>query len=172
MPENSLIFFPGIRLLYKDFGSTNHLWNPIPDCIRREIPNGKVILAPSLSQLVWAVDAIILDHALTALGEALLTRKRIIVYDGGQPTSELVPPESKVLLRKRAIVGDTPDEFVNQVRSFLEAGDFSEVSEPDDEFLCAYGTYLNDGRSAERAAEVILEITRASKGQHEWGRIA
>lgn len=156
--------FPGVRLLYKDVPSVT-VWNPIPDLIRREIPNGRAALVPPLAELVWAADAIILDHMITALGEALLTRKRIVVYDPGLPGHTLEPPEAKALLRKRAVVAETPDGFVEAVRTFLIANDFTEINVPNDEFLRAYGTHLNDGRSAQRAVDEILTAARISSGQ-------
>lgn len=151
--------YRNVRLLYKDFLVANGLPNPIPDYIRQCIPNGASINAPPLTELVWAVDAIILDHALTALGEALPTRKRLIVYDERRSANTLEPAEAKGLLSKRAIVAEEPDEFIEKVRSFLCAGDFSELTTPNDEFLCAYGTHLNDGRSAERAADFVLKFS-------------
>jgi len=151
--------FPGIRLLYKDAPSHN-VWNPIPDLIRQEIPNGRAVLVPPLAELVWVVDAIILDHMITALGEALLTRKRIIVYDPYLPGNTLEPPEAKELLRKRAIVAETPDEFVEEVRTFLIANDFTEINLPNDEFLRAYSTHKNDGLSAQRAVDEIIRTAR------------
>jgi hypothetical protein len=153
--------FPHVRLLYKDVPSPT-VWNPIPDLIRREIPNGRAVFAPRLAELVWAVDAIILDHVITALGEALLTRKQMVVYDPYLPGNTLEPPEAKTLLRKRAVVAETPDEFVEAVRSFLIANDFSEINMPNDEFLRAYSTHLNDSRSAQRAVDEILRMSGIS----------
>jgi hypothetical protein len=109
---------------------------------------------------MWAVDAIIVDHAITALGEVLLTRKPLVVYDPPDPHGFLEHPEAKSLLRKRATVAERPDELIACVRSFLMAGDFSEIESPNEEFLAAYGTHLNDGHSARRAAEAIVALTR------------
>ncbi|MBP62393.1 MAG: hypothetical protein CMJ62_12810 [Planctomycetaceae bacterium] len=151
--------FRDVRLLYKEFTVLNSLWSPIPSWIQRQVPNGE-ICPPSLrlTDLMWAVDAIIVDHAITALGEVLLTSKPLIVYDPPDPHGLLERPEAKRLLRKRATVAECPDEFVACVRSFLAANDFTEVQSPDEEFLAAYGTYMNDGRSASRAADAILAL--------------
>ncbi len=72
------------------------------------------------------------------------------------------PPEAQVLLRKRAIVAETPDEFVEVVRTFLSTNDFTEMNAPNDGFLRAYSTHLNDGSSAERAVNEILRSASIS----------
>jgi hypothetical protein len=155
--------FPNVLLLYKDFRiAMSGMWNPIPDFIAKHVPNGRVINAPPpLAEVFWAVDGIIIDHVITALGEALLTRKRIIVYDGGGLDSIPEPPEARILLRKLAVVAEAVDEFVQQVRAFLEAGDFSEIENPNDDFLRAYSTHLNDGNSVDRAASEVLNLLDA-----------
>lgn len=153
--------FPSVNLLYKEIPS-HDVWNPIPDLIQREIPTGRAVLAPPLAELVWAVDAIILDHVSTALGEALLTRKRLVVYSPNLAGHAFEPPEAQVLLRKRAIVAETPDEFVEVVRTFLSTNDFTEMNAPNDGFLRAYSTHLNDGSSAERAVNEILRSASIS----------
>jgi hypothetical protein len=150
--------FPGVHLVYKDLVAAAGWHNPIPDFIRQQIPNGTTILNPRLTDLVWAVDAIIVDHIITALGEAALTRKRLIVYDGGSPSSDREPPTARAALERRARVASTPEEFVAFTRAFLEANDFSELPEPDDTFLRACVTHQNDGGAVERAADLILSM--------------
>jgi hypothetical protein len=98
---------------------------------------------------------IILDHAGTALGEALLTRKPLIVYAPGSAGSIPEAPDARALLRKRALVAETGLDFIATIDEFLRRSDFSEVIDPDQEFLRAYGTYIGDGKSAERGAEAI-----------------
>ncbi|MEI8166841.1 MAG: hypothetical protein WCG26_10695, partial [Chloroflexales bacterium] len=161
--------FPHIRLLYKGFDTANSLANPIPDFIRREVPNGRVIYGWNLAQILWSVDAVILDHAVTALGEALLTHKQLVVYDGGRLPYDLEPPGAHELLCRRAVVAETPDEFVGAVQTLLQTGDFSEVADPNTDFLRAYSTYLNDGRSAAHAATEVARMigyaARVRRGQ-------
>jgi len=146
--------FPNVRLLYKPFRS-EFATNPIPEFISEFVPNGRVVFTP-LTELVWAVDAIIIDYPSTPLVEAALTDKPIIVYAGRNWAR--MPSEAKQALEKRAWVSEAPDEFESQGRQFLTAGNFVPLASPDDEFLRLYATHLNDGRSAERAADVILNI--------------
>jgi hypothetical protein len=144
---------PDVRLLYKDFAVANDSTRVIPEFIAGNIPNGSVTTR-RLSDLAWAVDGIVLDHAITALSEVLLTRKRLVVYLAKPHKSS---PEAVGMLRKRATVAETPEEFISSVKSFLTAGDFSEISTPNDEALLMYATHMNDGQSAARAAKAIIE---------------
>lgn len=144
---------PEVRLLYKDFIVANDSNRFMPNFVRKQIPNS-IISYQRLSDLMWSVDAIILDHALTALSETVLTKKRLIVYLPQPNSSSLL---GRTLLRKRATVAETQDEFIKCVKDLLAVKDFSELEEPNDEFLRMYCTHAGDGRSAERAATAVLE---------------
>lgn len=146
--------FRGIRVLYKPFPG-GHAANPIGEFIARHVPNGQVTWT-HLDELIWVVDAIMIDFPSTTWAEALLTDKPLLLHAGGDWGRLL--PRAKAALQKRAWVSETPDEFEAQVRKFLSAGDFAPLANPDDEFLRLYVTHLNDGRSAERAAEVIARV--------------
>jgi len=150
--------FPNVRLLYKNLIVSNGMYNPIPAFIRQVIPNAIVVNRPSVSQLMWAADAIILDHAVTALGEVLLTRKRIVLYSGAAHREHIEPIEAAAQLACRVSLTTTPEEFARQVRLLLTTGDFSEIPSPEQTYLCAYSTHLNDGHSAERAAQAIISV--------------
>jgi len=152
---------PGVRLLYKDLIVANDLNRVMPVFIEKYVPNATVT-HKRLTDLMWAVDAIIVDHAITALSEVLLTTKRLVVF---MPRPNASSPEAKALLEKRATVADTPAEFVKCVRAFLGAGDFSDLADPNDEFLRSYCTHANDGRSAERAASAIVDGISAAQTQ-------
>lgn len=150
---------PNVRLLYKSFFVANDSQSHVmPDFIREHIP-GALVTNHRLTDLMWSVDAIVVDHAITALSEVLLTRKRLVVY---MPQPSVVNPESKTLLQKRAAIAEMPDEFVTHVRTLLQADDYHELGNPDDTFLRAYCTYRNDGHSVERAAAVILQSANRS----------
>lgn len=152
--------FPSVQLIYKAMPALNSLQNPILSFLPKALPKAQILTEPALSQLIWAVDAIIVDHAITALGETLLTNKRVIVYLPPSPTSGGEILEPKTLLSKRAQIAETPEAFVTLIRQFLEMGDFSEIPNPNQEFLAAYGTHLNDGRSAQRVASALGDKSR------------
>ena len=162
LQQQVLIIFsenPGVRLLYKDMITRNALYNPLSDFIQARIPNATVIRECALAKLFWAVDAIIVDHAITAMAEALLTTKPLLVYDPSGMSSIPEPPEARALLRKRAIVSGTHQDFLRDIRKFLQEGNFSDLASPNQECLAYYGTYLNDGHSADRAAREILKCS-------------
>jgi len=66
------------------------------------------------------------------------------------------------MLRKRAVVAETPDEFAASVAAFLQMGTYPEIEHPNDDFLLCYATHLGDGRSAARAADLIASLCRES----------
>jgi hypothetical protein len=155
--------FREFLFIYKEFPGSlalvTHNINPLINFINeRRIDNVVVIKDILLAKLIFAVDTIILDHNQTALCEALLTSKPILVFEQGSMSQRVTEPIALDLLKKRALVARTQEDFLKLVENFLRAGDFSEIQNPNDEFLRAYGTHLNDGLSAERASEYILEI--------------
>ncbi len=145
--------FPNVRLLYKGLQTVNSLTNPIPDFLAESIPNASLMpIPPRLSEAMFAVDLIIVDHVITALGEALMTDKPVIAYDPGTLDSIPEAPNARDLLRQRAMLATTPDELEAAVRQFLEANDFSPVPTPDKAFQSAYSTR---GQSIATAADHI-----------------
>jgi hypothetical protein len=142
-----------VRLLYKEFIVSNDPNSGIMrDFVETWIP-GAIVTNQRLTDLMWAVDAIVVDHVITAVNEILLTNKPMVVY---MPRPNSSSPQAKTLLQKRAVVAETPAAFIAEVRTLLQLGQFSELKNPTTEFLQIYGTHLDDGRSAERAAALIL----------------
>jgi len=144
---------PNTRLLYKEFIPAFDPNRVMGDFIRAHIPDA-IVTNQRLTDLMWAVDAIVVDHVITAIGEVLLTNKPLVVY---MPQLNICNPEAKTLLQKRATVAETPTEFIVQVKTLLQAGAYPELTDPNQEFLQAYCTHLGDGRSAQRAASLILQ---------------
>jgi hypothetical protein len=145
--------YPQVRLLYKDFVVENNTDRVMAKFIQEHIPNGTVTYQ-RLTKLMWSVDAIIVDHVITAVSEVLLTRKPVLVY---MPSPERADPEARNLLQKRAIVSTTAEEFEQQVRLFLQATPYEEIEQPDVAFLKRYCTHHHDGQSAERAASFLQQ---------------
>ena len=150
--------FPDIHLVYKTF--SDGLANPLR-ARARAMRNVSVIepVEMRVTRLMWAADAILLDIPSTALLECLLTPKPMVVFADEQCLR--MREEAKDLLRRRAPLAETPDEFVTAARRLLEDRRFAELARPDDGFLRAYGSHLGDGRSAERAAAAVLGIIQA-----------
>jgi len=150
-----------VNLFYKPFPQ-DYTDNPISSFIEQRVPNGRMIRgAWPLTDLMWAADAVVLDFPSTAITEVLLTDKPVLCYAGREWARMF--PEARRALLKRAMVPETPDECEAQLREFLEKRDFTPLVSPDDEFLRLYATHLNDGRSAERAADTICSVLQ-SKG--------
>jgi hypothetical protein len=152
--------FSHIRFMYKDFPQCSLPLNPMEEFIQSEVPNAQVIRHIPITKLCWAVDGIVIDHAITALAEALLTPKPLLVYDPGNLDSIPEPSEARRLLRKRARVAETPDSFAEQMYEWLKTGDFSELQKPNSECLARYGTFKQDGASAERVVQWIEQVMR------------
>jgi|GEM_PF-2276058 len=151
--------FPGIRFVYKTFKEFAECFgNPVPDMLRKTCPNCTVVQDVPLTELIWAADAIIVDFPSTGLLEALLTDSRILCYADNR--SLLMTRTAKELLGRRATLTETPEAFLQELRRFLAAGNFAKESPANRDFLKAYGTHLDDGRSAERALERLAEIIR------------
>ncbi len=156
--------YPNVRLLYKDLKTVNSLANPIADFLERNVPNSsRMPVPPRLAEAFFAVDLIIVDHVITALGEALLTDKPIIVFDPGALDAIPEAPEARELLRQRVRLATTPDEFEILVREFLKAGDFSPVVQPNSAFQASFST---QGISAMSAAAEIRRLIDLPAAPH------
>ncbi len=140
------------RLVYKDFILANYPNEVMATFIRRHVKDA-VVTTQRLKDLIWAADAIVIDHAITAIGEVLMTDKPIVCY---MPQPSASAPEAAALLRKRANVAETPAVFMSMVRDLLARKSYAGITRPNTEFLRHYCTHDNNGRSAERAASVIL----------------
>jgi len=147
--------FPSVRVLYKPMSLT---WtrDPMRDFIARELPNIEVV-SGRLTELMWAVDAVVVDFSATAITEAILTNKPLVLYQG-QTWARMVP-EAKAALVGRAMISETPDEFERHIRNFLEKGSFDPVTTRATEFIRLYCTHIDDGKSAERMADIIGAYT-------------
>lgn len=160
----TLTGFPDLRFVYKPFPERQA--DPLLSVIERIAPN---VIAEShlrVPALVQASDACIVDIPSTGLLEALVTAKPLLVFSDRRFVN--LRSEAAGLLRKRARLAETPEDFLAQLKDFLR-GDLRELAAPDQRFLAAYGTHLNDGQSAERAASAVEEIAGVSGADH--GRV-
>lgn len=147
---------PELRFVYKTFISQGH--NPTLEMLDATCPECSIIDSIPLTELQWAADLLIHEIPCTAMFEGLVTDKPMIVFvDSAIYTMN---PHAKEILKKRSMVAETGNDFVEQVRQFLEDGDFSPIRAPDREFIREFCTHLDDGRSAQRAADEIVDIAR------------
>jgi hypothetical protein len=143
-----------VQVVYKPF--PEQPLDPVVGLIQRRHPGIRVVRDVPFTDLLEAADACVIDIPSTALLEALLTPKPVVAYADARFVT--LRAEAGELLRRRAVVAEHPDEFLAVLKDFLARGEFSELTDPDDGFLRAYGTDLGDGRSAERAAQALVAI--------------
>ncbi len=145
--------FPDYDFVLKLF--PGQVETPATRIARRPGSNCRVEVTARLPALMVRADLIVLNFPSTALLEALLTDRPVLVFVDGR--SIRMFPEAKAALSKRAMVAATPEQFVSMFRRALSRGEVEVIPHPDQSFLEMYGTHLNDGHSAERALGSILD---------------
>lgn len=155
--------FPNLHFIYKPF--PEQPLDPAVRLIERSAPNVSVVRDVRVTELTSACDAFVIDSPSTGLLEALLTPKQMLVHADSRFIS--LRSEARELLRRRVCLTETPEDFLAELERFLAAEDFAVLPEPDNSFLRAYGTHLDDGRSAERAADAVAGIIAAHRGRKE-----
>ncbi len=143
---------PGVRLVYKDFRVANDRARLMPDFIRDNIP-GAIVTSQRVTDLMWSVDAIVVDHVITAAAEVLITNKPCVFF---MPSPTAQAKRARELLAARARVASTADEFVESVRALLNRAEYPPLESIDRRFLAAYGTHLDDYASAKRAIRSVM----------------
>lgn len=141
----------GVRLVFKEFGVANDTTRMVPSLVRDTVPDAVVTSTP-IRDLMWAVDAIVVDHVITATTEVLLTGAPCVFY---MPARTAQAERGRTLLRHAATVAETPDGFADAVRALVAQPHFHRPASRDRAFIQAYGTHRDDGHSARRAAAVI-----------------
>jgi len=126
-----------------------------PDLILKKNNIEVIRTEKSFIELLPDAKLIILDWPSTTLLQAAATRKPIFVLTNFSK----LKPEALILLRRRAVCGETVEQLIEALNFYLKHGIYpSDVH--DREFLKMYGTYFDDGKSAERAFNKILEIIK------------
>lgn len=144
---------PGVRVVYKPFPES-----PADPAVAllRAVPNVTVTTTIRPPELFAAADAAVLDIPSTALLEALLTPQRLLVHCDERFVT--LVPAARDALRARAALTETPEAFLAALDRVLTDPEGSLPPPGDREFLRRYGTHADDGRSAARAADVVLDI--------------
>lgn len=136
--------------------------DPLPDVIRAlDAPAIRVVEGVPFSEAMWAADLLVVDFPSTTLLQALLSRKPIALLADSRHTQ--ISPEARALLERRVTLAGCADEFLAVLERALLAGDFRDLSEPDESFLRSYGIHLGDGRSAGRVHDFLLELARSRR---------
>src|SRR5207249_3259452 len=107
--------------------------------------------------LMWLADAIVIDFPSTALAEASMTDKPLVVHAGRDWAR--MTPRAAASLGKRARISETPEQFEMDLRALLsECAQRGLTPATDDEFRRLYVTHLDDGRARRRRADVVREV--------------
>ena len=108
----------------------------------------------SLTDLLRQSEVAILDFPSTTLLQSLAAGLPVFVL-----TSHLrYPRETQAMLSKRAFVAEDAQSLIGGLQKFLDSGEYP-ANLKDTSFLEGYGTHLNDGKSGERAFELVARIT-------------
>lgn len=107
----------------------------------------------TFTELIADAKLVILDAPATTCLEVCATDKPLFVLLNRIKWF----PKAEELLRKRAIVAHTPDDLVKKIDDYLNTGHY-EADINNREFIRAYGTHLDDGKSAERAIDFLLKL--------------
>lgn len=131
---------------------------PLADLIQDlRMDNCRVVVEePSFVDLLAVADLVILDSPTMTFLETLAMGRPVLVFNDWFRWE----PEALELLKRSAVYSDNLDEFIGILRGYLATGRFEEARRDGSAYLKRFGTYLGDGRSAERAAEVIEKLAQ------------
>ena len=144
--------FPECEFIFKVFPYQDQQ-GAATELAARPGSNCRVVANRPLPELIARADLIVLTFASTALLEAIMSDRTILVLV--DPRFVRMQPNARRSLERRAHVASGPEEFLATYRRLLASGDFGPTARPDDAFLRDFGTHLDDGRSAERALSAI-----------------
>jgi len=109
----------------------------------------------SFTEILPDCKLIIIDFPSTVFLQSAVTDKPIFVLTNLIKLKQ----EALILMEKRAVCAETPEELINELDDYLKTGNYpADVNNR--EFIKKYGTYLDDGKSAERAVNKVLEIIK------------
>ena len=133
----------------------NPYWNDFPDIdVLKSNENMLVIKNEhKLNELFPITDAILMDLPSTTIIQAVATNKPVFALLKYFKYTE----QMKRLLSKRVIWSEDEDELLTQVEKYIKSGSYP-VDLNNVEFLSEYGTYLDNGKSAERAVSKVIHI--------------
>jgi len=131
---------------------------PLGDLIRDlTLANCRVVVEePSFVELLALADLVILDSPTLTFLETLAMKKPVLVFNDWFRWE----PDSLELFKQSAVYSDDLEAFIGILRGYLASGCFEEARRDGSAYLRRFGTYLGDGRSAQRAAATIERIAR------------
>ncbi len=137
--------------------------NPLEAWVRRQrLRSCRILRETPFTDTLAAADLFLIDSPSTTLLQALTTDKPLLVFADERFLT--FPPKALALLKKRATVSTTPQEFLRDIETALRAPSWDPLTPPNDEFLRAYGTAEAGSGSAGRVVTALREIARQPRG--------
>jgi hypothetical protein len=160
--------FPNIDVLLKPPISDRYpqITNPVFEWLAKQnVKNIRVFSEDiALEQCIDLADLFIIDSPSTPVWPLVSTEKPFLAYI--DKTFFRLVPKAIELLKKRAIFADTKNEFFEKLENFLHNSEWTLDKPVNDEFLCRYGTYLNDGNSDKRVTDFLFELANGKNFQN------
>jgi hypothetical protein len=155
--------FTDTQVIVKLHPSPYYPQPPLADLIRDEgLTNCRIISSIPFPEILDIADLFITDSPTTTLLQMLTTPTPVIVFVNAAIELE---PDAVESLKSVAFVADRTDRFEEELERRLSPGTLGRVHEPDTRFIRSYGTYLHDGRSAQRAVAALNQIVEEHKRQ-------
>lgn len=106
-----------------------------------------------LTEIIPKGRAFIIDAPSTTILEVLCTKKPVFVLTQFLKLCN----NAETLLKKRAICCPNVELLIKELTAYTETGLFK-ADVTNQEYLSSYGTFLNNGKSAQRGVETVIEI--------------
>ena len=145
---------PDVRLVYKSFLSQGH--DPTLEMLSQVCPGCTVIGDVPLTELQWAADVLVQEIPSSGMVEGLVTDKPVVLFADRDVFR--MSDEARTLLRRRVTLAETPVEMIAGIETLLAEQRYAPLPHPDQEFLRRFVTHANDGESAFRAADAIVDV--------------
>jgi hypothetical protein len=147
---------PEVHFAYKAFISVGE--DPTLEMLRKKCHRCTIVDDIPLTDLQWAADMIIHEIPGTGMYESLITNKPQIVYIDSDIYR--MTDIAKDQLKKRVLLAEDYNGFLKLVEDYICVGDFSPLDHPNREYIKTFCTHLDDGKSAERAADAIFSFAK------------
>lgn len=144
-----------VKLQYRDLKN-----NPIVDFIKENNFENAKLVKGNLEKLLKNIDLVVSDFMSTTLIQTLALDKNIMYYIDQE--AMLIEPSARAALEKCIYCYSNIDEFIKAIYDYSESTERFPRKE-NSEYLRSYGTYLGDGKSAERALDYIEGIIKSNR---------
>lgn len=157
--DNRLYYFQKEIVSYLEKLKNRVIWklHPLPFCGDKHVETRrveKIYNKKTFTSLLKAASLVILDAPSTTCLQAASSNKPLFILQGYIVFSQ----EALGLLSKRAIIANSPQDLIKEVQFYLETGEYK-ADVNNREFVKAFATHFDDGRSLERAVDFIFDVS-------------